>query len=223
MKKALGTLAVLVIVVAVAAWYFLTHRLDGLIEETIESSASASFGTSVQVGAVTTDLKNGSLAISNITVSNPPGYSNPNAFSLNGIEAAVDYQNLDIKRVIIDRPEIVIEEKGGATNFSELLAQLKRRQAQPEPTDPDRVEPIIVIRHFRMNESRAAFESESLNRYSDLKIDAVELKDVRGTPSEVASAIAAEVVNEVVSAAAVELIKAKASEKINDILGRDRD
>ena len=80
-----------------------------------------------------------------------------------------------------------------------------------------------MIRHFRMNESRAAFESESLNRYSDLKIDAVELKDIRGTPSELASATATEVVNEVVSAAAVELIKAKASEKINDILGRNKD
>ena len=74
-----------------------------------------------------------------------------------------------------------------------------------------------------MNGSRAAFESESLDRYSDLKIAAVELNDIEGTPAEVASAIATEVVSEVVSAAAVELLKAKASDKINDILGRDRD
>lgn len=74
-----------------------------------------------------------------------------------------------------------------------------------------------------MNESRAAFESESMNRYSDLKIGAVELSNIEGTPAEVASAIANEVVSEVVSAAAVELLKAKASDKLNDILGRDRD
>jgi hypothetical protein len=223
MKKALGTLAVLIIVLAVAVWYFVAQRLDGLIEEKIETAASASLGTAVQVGAVTTDLKNGSLAISHITVANPPGYANPNAINLNGIEAAVNYKNFEIKRVIIDQPEIVIEEKGGATNFSELLAGLERREAQPEPPDSDQAEPVIVIRHFRMNGSRAAFESKSLNRYSDLKIDAVELRDIEGTPSEIAAVIANEVVSEVVSAAAVELLKAKASDKISDILGRDKD
>jgi flagellar basal body-associated protein FliL len=221
MKKALGTILVLLVVVAVAAWYFVTQRMDGMIAAKIESAASATFGTQVSVGAVQTDIKNGSLTISDITVANPPGYENTNAFSLQGIEAAVDYENFDIKRLIVDNPEIIIEEKAGETNFSEMLAALEKREAQPSGADT--AEPVIFIRHFRMNKSRAAFESKSMDRYTDIEIDAVELRDVRGTPGEVAAVIASEVVNEVVSEAAKEMLKAKASEKINDLLGRDRD
>jgi len=104
--------------------------------------------------------------------------------------------------------------------------------ASSEPADSGQSEPVIVVRHFRMNESRAAFESESLNRYSDLEVDAVELNDLRGTPTEVAKVIAAEVLNEVVSEAAVELVKAQAAkkygaverkvgDKLKDLLGGD--
>lgn len=222
MKKALGTILVLVVIVAVAAWYFVTQRMDGLIEAKIESAATSTFGTQVSVGAVKTDIKNGSLTITNITVANPPGYENANAFSLNGIEAAVDYENFDIKRLVIDNPEILIEEKDGETNFTEMLAALERKESRP-PANADAEEPIIVIRHFRMNKSRAAFESKSMDRYTDLEIDAVELRDLKGTPGEVAAVIASEVVNEVVSEAAKEMLKAKASEKLNDLLGRDKD
>ena len=175
------------------------------------------------MGSVTTDIKNGALTISSITVANPPGFNNPNAFTLNGIEAAVDYQNFDIKRVIVDRPEIVIEEQDGETNFTRMLAQVESAPAQPDPQAGDKPEPVIVLHHFRMNQSRAAFESKSLDRYSNLEIDAVELKDIRGTPSEVSQVIAREVLDEVVAEAAKELLKAKASEKLDDLFGRDKD
>jgi len=223
MKKVLGALAVLALVAAVVVWYFIAYRLDGLIKENIESAGSAALGTAVRVGAVHTDIRNGSLTISDITVFNPPGYSNPHAFSLAGIEAAVDYRSLDIRRVIIEKPEIVIEEKGGETNFTELLAGIERRGGQAAGGDRDEGAPVIVIHHFRMNGSRAAFESESLDRRSEIRIDAVELNGIQGTPAQVASVIATRVVREVVSAAAMELLKAKASEKISDILGRNKD
>ena len=44
-----------------------------------------------------------------------------------------------------------------------------------------------------------------------------------GTPDEVASTIANAVINEVVAEAAREILKAKASEKIDSMLGRDKD
>jgi hypothetical protein len=231
-KKILVGLVAILLIVAGGVWYFLSFRLDGMIEQQIEEIGSRSFGTRVTVGAVETDIRNGSLRISGITVANPPGFSNPNAFSLEDIEAAVDYASRDIKRVVIEKPEIVIEEMGGETNFSRMLEELESRD--PTPAGPGADEPVILVRHFRMNESRAAFESESLDRYTDLEVDAVELSDIRGTPSEVAKIIAAEVLNEIVSEAATEMLKAQArkqfddvedkvSEKLRDMLGRDDD
>lgn len=216
MKKLLGILALLLLIAGVAVWYFVSFRLDSVIEHRIEQAASQSLGTAVAVGGVKTSIRDGSLEISSITVANPPGYRNANAFSLNRVEAAVDFSNFDIRRVVIERPEIVIEEMGGETNVSRMLAELERREGGPPPVE-GREDPVIVIRHFRMNESRAAFESESLDRYSDLEIDAVELNDVRGTPDEVAKVIAAAVLGKIVKEAATELLKAEARKKLDDV------
>ena len=232
MKKFFMAVIVLLLIVGAGVWYFVSFRLDGVIEQRIEQAGSVSFGTPVSVGKVTTDIRNGSLEISSITVANPPGFRNPNAFSLNNIVASVDYANFDVKRVVIDNPEIVIEEMGGETNFSKMLARLESEPA--EPADPAGNEPVIVVRHFRMNESRAAFESESLDRYSDLSVDSVELNDIRGTPTEVAKAIATAVLSEIAAEAATEMLKAQArkkfddveekvSDKLRDMLGGDED
>lgn len=222
MKKLLGVLLVLLLVIGGAAWYFTSFKLDGMIQGAIEQAGRDTLGTSVSVGNVHTDLKNGALTISNITVANPPGYKNQTAFTLNNIEAAIDYGTRDIKRVIIDKPEIVVEELNGNTNISQLLANLESAPAEPTPA-ADAEPPVITIHHFRMNESRASFESASMDRYSDIKVDAVELKNLKGTPDELAEVIGREVLDEVISAAAVELLKAKASEKLDDIFGRDKD
>jgi len=236
MNKILTYLLVLLLVGAGGVWYFVTFRMDSMIEKQIESSASVSLGTQVSVGTVKTDIKGGSLTISNVTIANPPGFRNENAFSLNGIEAAVDYANLDIKRVVIEKPEIVIEEMGGETNFSRIQAALSKQGSEPapesEPAAEGREETIIVVRHFRMNETRASFESESMEHYSDLKVDAVELSNIKGTPSEVAEVIASAIIQEIASEAAMELLKAQArkqfdktekkiSDKLKSLLGND--
>lgn len=231
MKKALILLVGLVVVVGGAAWYFVAFKMDVTIEKTIEKHASASLGTLVSVGDVKSDIKAGSLSISNITIANPPGYKNKNAFSLNDIEAAVDYANFDIKRIVINNPEIVIEEMGGKTNFDQILAAVNQAgssseadaDAEPGQAAETEEEQIYVIRNFRMNESRASFESESLDRYSNLEVDAIEIRDIKGTRSEVSKIIASEVISEITKEAATEMLKAKASEKISEIFGKDKD
>lgn len=232
MKKVLLSLLVLVLVVGGAAWYFVNFRLDSMIRNQIETAGSVSLGTRVTVGKVTTSIKDGSLTISDVSVANPPGFKNRNAFSLNNIEAAVDYANLDIKRLVIEDPEIVIEELGGKTNFSDMMQALESGGAGTEAAAGQSEEPVIVVRHFRMSKSRAAFESASLDRYTDIEIDAVELSNLKGTPTEVAKVIAAEILSEVASEAATELLKAQAgkmfeeaeskvSEKLKGLLGGD--
>jgi hypothetical protein len=227
MKKGISILLVLLLVVGGGVWYFIAVRMDSMIASQIATSASASLGTRVTVGSVTTDIKGGKLTISNVTIANPPGFENKNAFSLNDIEAVIDYSNYDIKHVVIEKPEIVIEELGGETNFSRMLARIEKQDAEPDPeTEPSadgKEEPIIVIHHFRMNESRGSFESESLVTYSNLKIDAIELSNIKGTPSEVTEIIATKIIKEISKEAAIELLKAKASEKIDSFFNKDKD
>jgi hypothetical protein len=235
MKKVFAVLFVFLLLAAGVTWYFVTFRMDAMIQERIEMAGTSSLGAQVKVGHVKTNIKDGSLTISSVTVANPPGFKNPNAFSLNGIEAAVDYSNLEIRRVVIDNPEIVIEELGGETNFSKMMDALERSGAASGGPETGSEEPVIVIHHFRMNESRAAFESESLDSYANIEVDAVELNDLRGTPTELSNTIARAILKEVSQEAATQMLKAQAkkhlgdaevkvSEKLKDLFGKgDKD
>lgn len=71
MKKALTVLIVLLLLVGGAAWYFVTYRMDAMIEKQIETGGLISFGTRVSVGDVSTSIKDGTLTISEVTVANP--------------------------------------------------------------------------------------------------------------------------------------------------------
>jgi len=215
MKKLLAVVLLLAVIAGAGAWYFVTFHLDNMIRDEIVRVAERSLNTRVHVGSVRTDLRNGTLTIEDITVANPPGFRNPNAFTLRGIEAAVDYETREILRIVVESPEITIEERDDQINVATLLNAAETDSA-PEPESDGGPPPQLVIHHFRMNSSRAAFESASLEHYSDVGIDAVELRDVRGTPQEVGRQLLRGVLDEVVTAAAVELLKAKASEKIDE-------
>jgi len=219
MKKLFGIILLLLLIAGGGVWYFTAFHLDNMVRDQIQQVASRTLGTRVSVGSVATDLRAGSLTIGDITVANPSGFRNPNAFTLRGIEAAIDYGTLEIRRLVIEQPEIVIEEADGETNVQRLLSAVER-EPDPEPAGEGQP-PILVIHHFRMNASRAAFESASLDHYSDVRIDAVELRELRGTPQQVGRRIAREVLDEVVTAAALEMLKATAAEKLQELFNRD--
>lgn len=215
MKKVFLTLALIVIVAAGAAWYFATYRLDSVLESRIERAATLAMGTRVEVGGVSADIRGGALRIDHISVANPPGFENPHAVKFNGVEAAVDYDSLEIRRIVIDHPEFVIEERDGETNFGQMLKEIEQ---QAPPTDSSsRPEPEIVIRHFRINETRAVVESHSFDRYTDVGVEAIELNDLRGTPSELARVIAREVIGELSSEAAAAMLDAEARKRLGDM------
>ncbi len=208
-KIFLALILIIGLAVAGASFYFVTYRMDGMIASKIESAGSSALGTHITIGTVNTGISAGSLQISNVSVANPPGYDKPDAISLDGIEAEINYDGFDITRLVIEQPSLYIEEAGGTTNFSELLEALETHVERRGP-DADTSQPRIVIRQFRMNESQAKFESKSYDMHSDVRIDSIEMENLEGTVEEVAIQIARRIVEEVATAAAVEVLKAKA-------------
>jgi len=231
MRKVFFTLGAIVVLAAGAALYFITFRFDSVLESRIERAATTAMGSHVEVHGVKTSLRKGTLTVEEISVANPPGFENPYAARFNGLEAAVDYQQREIKRLVIDHPEFIIEEANGETNFGQILRALEAGDGSGTSAAGEGVEegsqtgaedgagggePVIVVRHFRINGALAAFESRSLERYSDVEVDAIELHDLRGTPSELAEEIARVVVAEISSEAATEMLKAKATKEFKD-------
>lgn len=213
MKKAVLTLLIVLLLLVGAVWYFVAFRLDSTIEKAIEESGSQALGTSVQVGGLETNIKDGSLKISQLTVANLPGYDAEHAISFSGIEAAVDYDGFVISRIIIESPEVNVEEKGGKSNFGDMLAGMESGKSS-EAAESEAEPTTIEIRYFRMDKSRAAYKSELLDKDSELKIGAVELNNIKGTPDEVASVIANEIIGKISAAVAVEIVKDQARKKL---------
>jgi len=216
MRKVFFTLGSIVLVAVAAAVYFITYRLDSVVETRIEKAATTALGSRVEVGGVKTNLRNGTLEVEHISVANPPGYENPYAVRLNAVRAAVDYDGLEIKQIAVENPEFYVEERDGKTNFGQMLQALDTG-AEPAEDNSGKTEPEIVIRHLRISETRAAFSSHSFDRYTDMKVDAIEMNNLRGTPSELAGQIARKVVGELTSEAATELLKAQGQKKVDDI------
>jgi hypothetical protein len=232
MRKLFLTLGAIVLVAVAGALYFVSYRLDGVVETRIEKAATMAFGTAVEVAGVQTNLREGTLKIAKISVANPPGFANPYAVQLHEVEAAVDYSAREIKHVVIENPEFFIEENGGETNFEQMLQALEAadengpgRTAAPggESNGAQVKEPVVVIKHFRIEETRAVFESRSLDRYTGIKVDAIEMNDLRGTPSELATLIARELVEEIRSEAAKEILKLQAKKQLKGVSSKAKD
>ena len=232
MKKLLLTLGAIVLVAIAGALYFINYRLDGVVETQIEKAASMALGTAVEVGGVQTNLRDGTLKISEISVANPPGFDNQFAVRLHDVGATVDYSSREIKQVVIENPEFIIEERDGSTNFEQILQALEAGNETRPGTATDGgannsamqgSEPVISIKHFRINETRAVFESRSLDRYTDVEVDAIEMHNLRGTPAQLADQIAREVIGEISSEAATEVLKAQAKKQLKGVEGKAGD
>lgn len=92
-KKLAAGVAVLLVILAVLAWYLLAH-LGLTIQAAIEKKAAAATGTRVAISRVEVSLFNGICVISGLTVSNPPGFNTPYALSLGTITIHATTENL---------------------------------------------------------------------------------------------------------------------------------
>ena len=235
MKKFIITLLVIIVVGAGAAgWWFMFHRMDGLLEREIQEAGSAAFGTPVTVGNVDIDLIDGAMRIEDLAIGNPPGFGREHALVFGEIEAAIDYFSGEIKRIVLDEAQVFIEERDGQLNVQRLKEALESRLTPSEHRETSNPDEEIVLHQFLMRSTMATFESASLERLTEVRIDQIELRNLRGTPEVVAEQIADAIIDEIVDEAAMALLKAqaqdqledlgsKASEKLREIFGEDDD
>jgi hypothetical protein len=86
-------------------------------------------------------------------VANPPGFNQPNAMSLGGIDVSVDLKSLSSDTVIvnhirIDQPEITYERRLTTDNLSALLANIQKAAGEPAASDPNQPAKKVIIREL---------------------------------------------------------------------------
>lgn len=157
MKKLLVILVAFAILMVGVFYYFLKGA-DELIRTQIETQGSKFLGTPVEVAKVELTLTEGRLTISGISVANPAGFSDANAFTLE--EITLDLGNVTsepytVQTVSIDAPEVLYEltEQGQANLMvlkEKLTANLPATESAPEP-DKTTSNPLVMVENVTVS------------------------------------------------------------------------
>ena len=177
MKKALGVITVLVLLIAGGAWYMLSGAGD-FIRAQIEQQGGQYLGTTVSVAKVDLALAEGRMTISSLHIKNPQGFSNENAFSVDGITldlGEVINEPYVIQTISINAPEILYEvDKDGQGNLivikNNLEANLPTTAKVSEQPSQEAANPLVIVENVTVSNVRLKFNFEKLPT-GDLNID----------------------------------------------------
>ena len=241
MKKViLGLVLIITIAISVGVYYVLTN-LDSLVEAAIEKYGSEATQTSVLVDSVKINLTDGAAGIKGLSIANPAGYVQPNAFSLGEVRAGIDLESLQKEPYIINEitvlaPQVFVEiNEANKTNLNELKKNLacgstaakqeKERQATAWGSEK---EPRLIVRRVTFADGNIQARVAALgNKELQLKLPGLEMTNLGGskgaTATELASEIlkrltdqASDIVKKDIVDAELNKLKAKAQQRIDE-------
>lgn len=211
-KKIALALAILVLAVAGAVYYFASN-LDGLVKSAIERYGSEATQTKVTLKGAELSPTAGSGRLQGLVVGNPKGFSTPEAMSLGDISVTLDIASLQsnpivIKEVLITQPSVTYEYSGQGSNLDAIQRNVQAYAAKfgggQKPAQQggsasgssgageERKVVIerLLIRNGQIGISHAALQGRTLSS----PLPSIELKDIGkdkggATPAEVAEKV----------------------------------
>ena len=200
MKKTVFSIIILLVIVIAGAVFYVLNNLDALVKAAIEEFGSDAVKTSVQVEEVAIRLNEGAATIYGLTVASPAGFSLPQAFSLGEVTVDINLEKTSKELVAIDAIniaaprvfyEITADRKGSLNILKDNLGMGAGASAGTssgaESSKSSAGAPI------KLDISRFEFKDASLhakvvplkdNTY-DLKLPALVLTDLTGTPEQI--------------------------------------
>lgn len=195
LKKVLIAIAVLVILAIGGGVFFVISNLDSLVKNAIETYGSRATGTPVRVADVSVSLTEGTASIGGLTVGNPEGFSTPNAFELGEITVQIDVaatgaDQVTLPRINVGGPAIFYELKqDGTDNLRQLRDNLGTDASEPPPQDEAGAPPRISIGEFTLSDAALSANVIPLDRQYNVTLSGFTLRDLDGTPTEIARQI----------------------------------
>jgi uncharacterized protein involved in outer membrane biogenesis len=141
MKKFLGILAGLVIVVIVGAGLYLYFSFSSLVKTAVETYAPRITHTKVTLGGVAVSLFGGAATLEDLVIGNPPGFKTDKAMAVSKASISLDSSTvmspvIHIKEVQIVSPQVVFEPGQGSNNLSVLQKNIASTAPNPSPSQP---------------------------------------------------------------------------------------
>lgn len=239
MKKIILGVIVLVILAIGAVVYYGLSNLDAIVKAAIEQYGSQATQTAVKVDKVKIQLAEGDGAIYGLTVANPKGFSQEQAFSLGEIGLGIDLQSLKeepyvIKHITVRAPQVFVEiNQDNKTNLNELKKNLpttsktaKTGGEQSTGTGGAGKEPRLIIKRLTFEQGSIAAKVTPLKKDYDLKLPAINMTNLGGSKGATPTELSKEILKRLTDATTAEIkkkgidaeldkLKSQAQEKID--------
>lgn len=189
------------IILVLASVTYVLFNIDALIKDEVEDAASSAYKVPVTVAEATMSLKSGNGRIIGLRIENPPGFSAPTAVHVPVIEIAVDTGRIADKaialgRVVIDRPEIVLDIKDGRVNLVRLKESTDAWLTRSENDDEDAASgQRLIIDEIVMQNGTMVFRADFLDGAEtevplpDSRVREIGVKPDGALPAEVISEV----------------------------------
>lgn len=237
MKKIALAVAILVIAIAGAVYYFASN-LDSIVKAVIERYGSEATQASVTLKSVKLSLTEGSGQLSALAVKNPKGFSSADAITLGDIKVALDISTLQsnpivVKDVTILQPAVLYEYAGGGGNLEAIQKNVQSYAAKfsggkTEPNksagDPGQAastqpEKKLIIENLVIRDGKVAATHQALQgRTISASLPTIQLKDIGKDKGGATPAEVAEKVIGAISAQASRVATAELQKQAGDIL-----
>jgi len=217
-KKVLIGVAVIVVVLAIAVYWFVGN-LDSLVKTAIETSGSDITKTEVTLEKVELSPTSGAGSLSGLTMGNPAGFESDHAFKLGQVSVALDTESIGgdtivIKEVVIAAPSVTYEIGSAGSNIDVIRKNVEAYTGGGDQKESD-VKLVIenlYIRDGKVNVSASALGGKSLGA----PLPAIHLKDI-GKKSGGASP--GEVTNQIIKAVSSGATQAVGTLNLDKVLG----
>ncbi len=229
--KILIGLVVGLIVVAAIAVYFGLKNIDGIVKNVVEDVGSQSIGTNVTLSDVKIALQDGKAKLSGLSIANPQGFSNADAFSLGEIAVGVDLKSvgkdvLVINEVLISDIHLLAEHAGvNDINLQALMDNLKANTGGTSSSESGGADEgsssdiKLAVEKFTFAGGDIQVKSEQFGEKT-LKLPKIALSNLGSadnglTPEELANAAIQPLLNQA-KKAVQDYAKAEAEEKLRE-------
>lgn len=200
--------------------FILFFSIDGMIKSNIEEMGSEMLNTQVEVQDVSISVFDGTGTIEGITVQNPDGFSDSAAISLQKIHLKLDLTSLlsdtiMIDSIIINQPELFIEQKGKAINLKTLTENIDMSASS---------EGGMIIDYLLIEEGLVKLRTNiGRERSEQVKFEQFVLTDIGGTGNntveQTVHQILESILQQAIQRAMEEGLMEQARGKLLDILG----
>ncbi|MDD5597724.1 MAG: hypothetical protein PHV82_07250 [Victivallaceae bacterium] len=196
-KKILTGAVILLVVIVILAVVIIMH-LGAIVAEAARTFGTQAAGTKVAVKSVYVSLLSGDLQINKLTIDNPPGYKDKEAFGFDLVAVDLDVNSVFtdtviVNKVKIDNVRIDFEPTlQGGSNLTDIKNNImkfaqaektgaaqkpERREEKPEDTAPKKAKKVI-IKSFVINKGRIMVSSSMLNTSVSVPLPRIELNDL---------------------------------------------